>query len=142
MEAPVDDNVELWVGRAVGRVEWDGAAVKLFAEEVHQSIQLRPEDSAVRFDKGEYQIVRWRARKSEDEEDEGVYIPFVGNCNLVNSTVLRLAGPGLLDLVLGEAEPARAPRQLAAIAIEETKEARREWRLSAEMKGRALAACP
>ena len=144
IEAPLDDAVELWVGRAVGRVEWDGAAVKLFEEGAHRSIRLRDEESLVRFDNGEYQmLVHWRAQKSEEGEGEvdEVYIPFAGECNLVNSTMLRLAGPGLLTLVRGDEEPARAPRRAVDIAMEETREAQREWKLSAELKGKALAAC-
>jgi len=142
IEAPSEDIAELWVGRAVGRVEWDGAAVKLFDEENQRSIQLQDGHPKIRFGKGEYQLhVKWRSRKSEDDEEEDVYIPFAGEGDLVNSTMLRLAAPHLLELVRGEEEPARAPRQPEAIAMEESREAQREWRLSAELKGRALEAC-
>ena len=98
-----------------------------------------PDQPGIRFYKGAYMMaVRWLATKVGVGDKFEAY---AGRVDLVNSTMLRLAAPQLLELVEGPPARLRAARRAGDIAAEQEAEALRVWELPPHLKALALSHC-
>ena len=68
----------------------------------------------------------WRSEKVDGED---LFETYPGRVDLVNSTMLRLAGPEILQQVEGPPARLRAARRPGDIAAEKAADALRVWKL-------------